>query len=84
MTSDWQGMSKPSADDDKYEKDRGMAVRLVCVMCDAPMRRVWKSSFWKHLPPFRGWKGNDWFCSMRCAADWGVLKCSAGTDSDCA
>ena len=48
--------------------------------CPRPVLRRYngKSKYWKHLPPSFGYKGNDYFCSLQCAMDWAVLKCSAG------
>jgi hypothetical protein len=76
--------TRVGTDDDAslYESDRGVPIRLKCVWCSGPMKRVQESKFWGHNPPFRGWAGNDWFCSQFCAASWGVLKCSAGVDAE--
>jgi hypothetical protein len=39
-----------------------------------------KSLYWKRIAPNFGYRGNNYFCSLRCGMDWAVLKCDAGSD----
>lgn len=39
-----------------------------------------KSQYWKLNGPSFGYRGNNYFCSLRCATDWAVLKCDAGSE----
>ena len=49
--------------------------------CDNILRRYpGKSRYWRHIDPSFGYKGNDYFCSLQCATNWAVAKCSAGSD----
>jgi hypothetical protein len=45
--------------------------RAICVWCDKRLR--WNMGW--------GYEGLGIFCSMKCAASWGNLKASAGSDN---
>lgn len=54
-----------------------------CCMCGEPLKRFYgKSRYWKYAPHVELWGfcGNQFFCTMRCAAWWAVLKADAGDD----
>ena len=47
-----------------------------------PLRRYYgKSLYWKSVQNY-GYKGNNYFCSLRCGMDWAVIKCDAGSEID--
>lgn len=55
----------------------------LCWMCRKKMRRwAGQSWYWKTADHVKhmGYGGNDYFCTMRCAAEFGVRKASAMVD----
>ena len=69
----------------KYVKPPPAEPNRICraPQCGKRLYRYYgKSRYWKTVGPVYGYRGNNWFCSLQCAAWFGIIRCDSMSDPD--